>query len=226
MGIHFEGMGDVWEAMFAEGTRGVATCIAKTTSEGVLRKRCQVLYQEEETHIALLQYPEQADIQSAVLLVKTKDAQNMQLWSAYPLLHGIPNTLEITHTHTWSNGVEGVVAAHLVEDGPLITFFVPFYFRDFTTFTPGAKLTVSLGALAFSLKKANAMNISVDEGPLYETLGKDFLTENSGKKEKDFPAEKLELTVASLLLSSDYVCEWTYRCPVLAVEHIAVRLSS
>lgn len=220
MGIHFEGMGNVWGAMFADESKGIADCIALTTSNGALHKNCQIVYQEEKTHVALLQAPEKGDIQSAVLLVKNDDMQKMQVWSAYPLFQGVPNTLEITRAHTWSNGVEGVVAAHLAEDGPPISFFAPFYFRDFTKFTPGAILSVSLGALAFTLKKAENMTFPVDKGPFYDLQLKGFLEENPGKTEADFSPPEVSLAGARILMPAAYVCEWSYRCPVLAVEYV------
>lgn len=218
MAIHFEGLGNAWAAVFGESSEGITQCLPWVLAEGTLKQDCQVIYKEDKKHIALLQAPAAGDIQAATLLVKTEQAKNMEVWSGYPVLQGIPNNLVINKTHTWSNGVEGVVSAHAANDGPPVTFFAPFYFRDFMKFAPGATLSISLGALAFKISKAEANPFTISEGPFYEMRLAEFLKENPEKTKEDFPHVEVSYAGARVLLPAAYACEWTFRCPVLGVE--------
>lgn len=220
MGIHFEGLGDVWGSLFPDGSKAISECIALATSSGTLQENCQVIYQENKTHVALIQAPEKGDIQSAVLLVKKEDMQDMHVWSGYPLLQGVPNRLEITKVHTWSNGVEGVVAAEAGQGGPPVTFFAPFYFRDSPKFLPGMTFSISLAALAFHLKKAQDITFPVETGPFYDLKLEEFLKENPGKVAADFIPPDMTFAGASILLPATYVCEWRYRVPVLSIDYV------
>jgi hypothetical protein len=143
------------------------------------------------------------------------------LWSAYPLLEGIPAQLTIDKTHTWTNGVEGVVAAHMAESGLPISFFAPFYLRDFADLTIyGGTKAVNLAALAFKLRQAGSQEFSVCEGPFYEDRLQAFLEENPEKNKADFTPPVVSYRGAKILLPSKYSTEWQFRCPVLAVEEV------
>ena len=217
MAVHFEGLGNIWDAVFAEGSEGFTQCLSWVTSKGVLKKGCQVIYKEDERHIALVQAPAEGDVRATALLVSAENLGKMEVWSGYPLLQGIPNELTITKAHTWSNGVEGVVAAQASNDGPPVTFFGGFYFRDFMKFVPGANLSVSLGALALKISQAEARSLTVSEGPFYEMRLAEFLRENPEKSKEDFVPVQVSYAGARILFPGTYACEWTFRCPVLAV---------
>jgi hypothetical protein len=118
--------------------------------------------------------------------VTQPENKNWEVCSAYPLFEGKPNALTIIQKHTWSNGVEGVVAAELAEGGAPISFFAPLYLRDFDGLAMGSGKVVNLGALAFSLRQAEHQEFTINKGPLYEDRLKAFLDENPGKAESDF----------------------------------------
>ena len=137
-------------------------------------------------------------------------------------MEGLPNPLRIRKSHTWSNGLEGVVAAERVHDGPPVTFFAPFFFRDEPRFEPETEALVSLAALAFSCRKAGMQKFSVEEGPWYEEELQRFLAKNPGKSEADFSAPVVSMQGARILMPQRYACEWQYRCPVLEVARTEV----
>jgi hypothetical protein len=116
--------------------------------------------------------------------------------------------------------VEGVVAARMASGGPPISFFAPFYLRDFADFALGSDTVVNLSALAFSLRQADQEEFTVTEGVFYKQCLHNFLEENPDKTEADFSPPIVSLDGAKILLPAHYSCEWQFRCPVLAVEEV------
>lgn len=224
-GVHFEGLGDVWAAVFGEDEENeVVRCLQWVASEGVLLPGCDVVYEAEGRRVALLQAPAEGDLRVAALVAGEDGQAGMGLVSSYPLLDGPANDLVVAGVHAWSNGLEGVVAARLAPDGPPLTFFAPFHFRDFQRFRPGARLSVSLGAMALSLRKARLSELEVSEGPLHELGLAERRAGNPDGDPTDLPAStKVSLAGSSILLPSRYVCEWEYRCPVLDVAETELR---
>lgn len=218
MAEHFEGLGNVWHAIFGEND-SIAPRLPMVLEQGKMLENCHVVY-EDNTLVALIQYSESADMRAGALVVKTPDSGQTELWSCFPIMQGLPNRLKIRKSHPWGNGVEGVVAAERAGDGPPVTFFAPFYFREFASFTPGAERTIRLAALALSCEKAELQEFAVDKGAFYEIQRKRFLEENPDKTEKDFSAPVVSMRGSRLLFPRTYACEWEYRCPILAVEQI------
>ena len=217
MAAHFEGLGDIWEALLGQKSR-LAECLASTAREGKCYERCAVHFRDGGSTVMLVQYPDNGrDIRSGMLLAVPAAGDKTVMVSCFPMMQGLPNPLHIRKAHTWTNNIEGVVAAEHAHDGPPVSFFAPFFFRDKSLFAPGAEVSVSLAALAFSCRKAAMQRFSVDEGPLYEQELQRFLEENPKKSEADFTAPVVSMEGARILLPQPYACEWQYRCPVLAV---------
>jgi len=217
MGEHFEGLGNVWHALFDDDD-SIVQYLPTIITQGKLHDDCQRVYQDG-TFVALLHYPsDQVDICAGVLIDKAPDSNNMVFKSCFPIMKGIPNSLYIKKSHTWENGIEGVVAAERVGDGPPVSFFAPFYFRDFDSFVPNVEKTVHLAALAFSCEKAELKEFTVDKGGFFEMQLQEFVDNNPGKTAKEFSAPVVSMRGSRILLQSKYTCEWEYRCPVLNVE--------
>ncbi|MDR3038907.1 MAG: hypothetical protein LBV21_06435 [Candidatus Adiutrix sp.] len=217
---HFEGLGNVWSAILGEDG-SFTSIIPEIIAKGSISSQNQARY-DDETRVIMIQYPEKGSVRSGALLVKKRTGKTNELYSAYPILEGKPNNLTIAGTHAWSNGVEGVVAAYnSVEDCSPISFYAPFYFRDFAKIKPKTEVIVNLGALAFLLKKAEPEEFTMTEGAIYELQRQQFLEENPGKTEADFVPRPVSLQGSKILLPSGYSCEWHFRCPVLAVEEVS-----
>ena len=216
---HFEGMGNAWSALLGEN--GSITDILPTViAQGKPIPVCRASDNASQTDVLLMLYPKENSVRTGALLVTSAENKNWELCSAYPLLEGMPTALTINKTHTWGNGVEGVVAAHLHEEGPPISFFAPFYLRDFADLPPRADKVVNLAALAFSLRQAEPQEFSVREGPFYENRLQAFLEENPERTKTDFTPPVVSFCGAKILLPSGYSTEWQFRCPVLAVEEV------
>lgn len=221
MAEHFEGLGEVWGALLGQAPL-IREHLATIGRDGVCHEYCSVLFQSADLTASLLQYPDNGRDIRAGMLLATPSGEKTSLVSCFPVMEGLPNPLRIRKSHTWSNGLEGVVAAERVHDGPPVTFFAPFFFRDEPRFAPEAEVMVSLAALAFSCRKAAMQSFSVEEGPWYEEELQRFLEKNPGKSEADFSAPVVSMRGARILMPQHYACEWQYRCPVLDVARTEI----
>jgi len=212
---HFEGMGNVWSALLGED-QSFTDVLPTVISEG----KTHPIRDNGGINVVLVQYPEENRVRAGVLLVTQPDNKNWEVWSAYPLFEGRPSALTIIQKHTWTNGVEGVVAAELAGRGAPISFFAPFYLRDFAGLAMESEKVVNLGALAFSLRQAEHQEYTIDKGPFFEDRLKAFLEEDPDKTESDFSAPIVSMKGAKVLLPAHYSCEWQFRFPVLAVEEV------
>lgn len=214
-GEHFEGLGDAWNAILHDEAVFIER-LPRFVEESKLLPGCQVRY-EDGSQVLLLQYPDAGSLRAGILAVRTPENEKMEIWSSFPILEGLSNSLRITSTHTWSNNVEGVVAARKENDGPPITYFDPFYFRDFEKLAPGAQLDISLAALALKIEPAELQEFALDKGQLYEMRLKEFLDKYPDKSEAEFAPPVVSMRGARILLPAQYVSEWEFRCPILTV---------
>jgi len=216
---HFEGLGNAWSALLGENG-SIADILPTIIAQGRPVPVCRASDNASQKDVLLMLYPPESSVCAGALLVTSAENTNLGLYSAYPFLEGLPVALTISKTHTWSNGVEGVVAAHLHGDGPPVSFFAPFYLRDFAGLPPEADKIVNLAALAFTLCRAEPQEFTVPEGPFYEDRLQAFLEENPDKTKTDFTPPVVSFGGAKILLPSGYSAEWQFRCPVLAVEEV------
>ena len=217
MGKHFEGLGNAWEALFGDSDL-FAQHLPTVVAQGTIGENGCVMY-HDETIVYLLQYPDcQSSVRVGVLCVTSPNKDNIEVYSFYPVMEGLPNQLVITKRHTWTNGIEGVVAAECADNGPPASFFAPFYYREATAFSKGLRQTVYLAALAMSCEKAEQERFTIDKGPFFEMKLQEFLKENPRKTVNDFSAPVISMCGVRMLMPSQYVCEWEYRFPILAVE--------
>jgi hypothetical protein len=113
------------------------------------------------------------------LVVSGIEEGSNQLWSAYPVCaEGMKSRLVIDAVKAWDNaGIEGIIEAS-VPDGGMITFFDPYYFLNKDGYHLGEEVTVALGALAYTLQKAEQLEIEVHEGEMLEIHRKNLLEQD------------------------------------------------
>jgi hypothetical protein len=211
-GKHAETLGDVWNAILGDSEK-VSPWINETVAKGGKTSPTTVIHDGKEIEAVLMHYPNEGLAKMGVLYAKAQADESWSLYSAFPIFAGIGNSLSISGVHTWGNGIEGVVAASKA-GGPPAVFFDPFYFKEMDKFLPGAELKVSLSALAFRIGKAEATELPVHGGEFYETKLKEFLDANPEKSKDDFEPPKLKFQGSRILMPTQYVCEWFFRCPV------------
>lgn len=221
-GEHFEGLGDVWEAILGP-TENFIEIAVKFALDYNFPDRSQHI-DEAGNLILLTRSPAEGDMAAGVLNTREAESNELRVRSCYPLLQGHPNPLVILETHTWANGLEGAVAAQKHPNGPPLDFFAPFYFLDQKYFEQAIHekevLITELGAAAFSLRAAEVKEYTVNEGPLYETMLERFLKENPEKTQADFQDVTITTQGLRMLMPTQYACEWAYRCPVEALEEL------
>lgn len=217
MGEHVEGMGDAWNAFFGEAKQ-ITDWLPKMVTEGKARKIRVVHNAGEEMHVTMLEYPTQSGVRIGMLVVKKQGEESAELWSCTPIFEGVTNNITIQNTHAWENGLEGVVAGKIGEDGPRITFYAPYYYYECDQYDFGAQLQIKLAGLALIAEKAEPNVIAIDKGPFFEIELQKFLHDNKGKTRSDFKPPVLSMAGSKILFPTKYACEWSFRCPVLAVE--------
>ena len=97
--------------------------------------------------------------------MRASNDDEMDFWSGFPVMKGLPNLVKIKKLHDWSNLVEGVVLAQILGGGPVFSFYAPFYFRDFAAFVPDSEQTIFLSALALTCKRSVFEEFSVEDVP-------------------------------------------------------------
>jgi hypothetical protein len=212
-GEHSETLGDIWDAVLGDSEK-MTPLLSEAIAKGEKTDQVMLLRNEEEIEVTMLQYPNNGLIKVGMLLVKTKADESWIFYSAYPILDGIRNPLTINAIHTWKNGVEGVVSAERTPDGPPVTFFDPFYFKEQKQLTPETDQNITLAALALSIRQTIMNEFVVKEGAFYEDRLKEFLEKNPDKSKNDFSPPEISLRGARILFPTQYVCEWEYRCNV------------
>ena len=233
LGSHFEGLGDAWEVLLGEFSEEMEEgdelslreklfyhICAQTLDKGVLDPSCLVLYQANNMRVALVQSDPRKSVQAGVLIRGDDADSNHILVNGYPILQGLPNSMDILEAHTWSNGVEGEVLARMAGSATTpVSFFAPFYFRDFAQFEEDRRCTIFLAALALSISQAKQKSVIIDEGEFYEMELKQFLAKNTGKTAADFSGPEIILEGARMLFPSDTASCQEFRVPVLEVRY-------
>jgi hypothetical protein len=111
-------------------------------------------------------------------LVVGEIEEGNNLWSAYPVCaEGMNFRLVIDAVTPWDNGIEGIIEAS-VRDGGTISFFDPYFFLNKDDYRLGEEVTVTLGALAYMLRKAEQLEIEIHEGDMLELHRQNVLAED------------------------------------------------
>lgn len=107
--------------------------------------------------------------------------ETLDFWTGYPFLsQGIRVDLEITRIKKWDNGIEAEITGE-TSSGLPVTYFDLFYFRDALDYEIGKKITVELGALAFTVHKPFHKPIIIDDPQAIAKHHEALKEENDGK---------------------------------------------
>jgi len=112
------------------------------------------------------------------LVVSGIENDSNEFWSGYPVCsEGISNRVVIDEIKPWENGIEGTIEGHFPEDG-MVSFFDPYFFLNKVRYRKGEEVAVTLGALAYTLYKAEHLELNITEGPLLEIHRQRMLEED------------------------------------------------
>lgn len=209
---HFEALGDIW-AGFAGASDVFPTgkIYPKIVNDGIVAWS----HDDGKLKVYVFQLPGKADVAMGVACVDN-DQKALEIYTAFPVLAGKVNELNLTGAYTWENGIEGEIAVSMDYTGGF-SFYAPFYLRDFMPFRPG-KAKVEIAALAFDLQKAEKQQFVIGKGPLYDIGLADFLKDNPGKNAVDYEGAHVDASKVHMLLASPYVAEFQTQFPVQKVE--------
>lgn len=166
------GHGDHWAAIERDSTEFIAEMLPRICSEGKLIGKNAFTHSMEDVPnkvgIAFgLQYAD-TPLNFLVLVVGEIEEDSNLLWSGYPVCaDGIKCRIVIEAIKAWDNGIEGTIEAYIPEGG-IISFFDPYFFLNKESYIVGKEVTVKLGALAYTLQKADQLEIQITEGPMLE----------------------------------------------------------
>jgi hypothetical protein len=217
-GEHFEGLGNIWGAIVED----TSLLFGEPLRQSEVANRRKVTFGDKVIDVSLLRYSKDSSIAVGYLLILNDKTHRNELHSAFPIFEGLPNSLTILNTHTWGNGIEGVVAANTGYDGLRIDFYDPYYFEDSSKLIKGEKRELFISALALNLRQAEKNELSINYGHFYESELQEFLKENPDKTKADFPAVALSLKGMCMFLPTSIVGENQFRCPVLEVKKVSV----
>ena len=212
---HVEALGDAW-ATLLDGPQLMPQVVSTVISEGGTRTAWQSKNKGREQ--IMLAWPQENLVRAAVVLHGEEEGKLIPA-TAVPLLEGAPNDMTLEDLHPWANGIEAHVAACRNEDAQPLWFYTPLYFRDREALsTPGVRHTVMLAGLAYGLRRALLDDMTLTDGPSFESWAQKWLEENPDKGRLDVPPLKLSLRGANILLPSPHYTVYQMRTTILAVE--------
>jgi hypothetical protein len=213
---HDETHGWAWDAIGFEDRDVLLENIQKSVQNGSLVEN--MIVDNNGRKVFYLVYPNNNPVQIC-LLIKSDENENM-LESFYPVVEGIENEITILEKHRWENNLEGEVIADF-NDAVAISFFAPFFCKEFDNIKH-KKTKVFLAGIADNIEIEDDEETTISEGPFYEVLLNEFLSENPGKTKDDFEPIKISMKGASVFLSTDYTSYFQFRGTVQAIETVSI----
>ena len=188
--MHFEGLGMPWAVLLgANPANLMSQVIATVLNAGGTRPTWRWQNKDSENNVTdyvLMAWPKEEPVRAAVL-VAGPEGDKMHPVDAFPLLQGLPNDLTVAEVHPWKEGHGANVAAQVDEDHSPMWFYDPLYERDRQDLTEGVMQTFLVAGLAFSVRKALLDELTITQGPYYESHAAKWLEENPGKGRLDDP---------------------------------------
>lgn len=225
-GEHFEGLGNMWEAVGVENMQEYIQQLSKkatylikndtplSENDRLFMQYMQIIYRD--CGVVLGFAPQlNEDIQIA-LLVKEGD-KCLEFLSAYPFMRGFPNEVTIEGYHTWESGIEGVFMAGF-HDMTSVTWFDPFYLYTKNAQPLHKKAEIMFSGLALKLEKTKSKVMTVHHGGLFQLRLEEFLKNHPNKTAAAMPPVKIELGKATLFLPTSYATEYEYQAKINHVK--------
>lgn len=166
------GHGDHWATIEKDSTDFIAEMLPKICTDGKLIGKNAFTHSMDDVPnkvgIAFGLLYADTPVNFLALIVGEIEEDSNLLWSGYPVCaKGIECRLVIEEIKPWENGIEGVIEAY-VPGGGLISFFDPYFYLNRDSYIVGKEFAVRLGALAYTLNKADQLEIQITEGPMLE----------------------------------------------------------
>jgi hypothetical protein len=212
---HMSTPGDVWATLFNSPKETIAA-IKRNRAKGVLVHETSSEgpegYWEEES---LLTIPHASSL-GFVTKKKTEFIFDV------PVVPGTPHEATFRSTFAWfeeSSLLGEVTFANNTWNEPL-SAFVPYFFRFANRLAAGDPAVFDLAAVACDIHKAEPAEYTIDRGPLYDTCLKEFLDENPGKTELDFPEIKIQTAGMKMMMPTPCSSIYIFRTTIKEVERI------
>lgn len=213
---HFEGLGDAWAVLTGQNPVSLMPQVVGTVlHEGGTRSAWQ--WKRKGREYVLMAWPQDQPVRAAVLMAGNEGGE-LRPVNALPLLEGLPNDLTVDEVHPWASGDSANVAVTMLEGKNPMWFCDPLYGRDHDDLTPGITHTFLLAGLAYGLRKALLDEVTVTQGPQYESYAAAWLTENPDKSRLDVPPLKVSVAGRHMIMPGRRFCEYQMRGVVEEVQ--------
>ncbi len=219
--MHFEGLGMPWAVLLgANPANLMSQVVATVLNAGGTRPSWRWQTKDSENRVTdyvLMAWPKEEPVRAAVL-VAGPEGDKMHPVDAFPLLQGLPNDLTVAEVHPWKEGRGANVAAKVDEDHNPMWFYDPLYERDHNDLTEGVLQTFLVAGLAFSVRKALLDELTITQGPYYESHASKWLEEHPGAGRLDVPPLKIPMAGRHLIFPGRSFGEYELRARILQVE--------
>lgn len=219
--MHFEGLGLPWAVLLGGNpSQLMSQVVATVLSAGGTRPSWRWQTKNSEnlvTDYVVMAWPKEEPVRAAVL-VAGPEGEKMQPVDAFPLLQGLPNDLTVAEVHPWKEGRGADVAARVDEDHSPMWFYDPLYDRDRNDLTVDVMQTFLVAGLAFSVRKALLDELTITQGPYYESHAAKWLEENPGASRLDVPPLKIPMAGRHLIFPGRNFGEYELRARIVKVE--------
>ncbi len=212
---HFEGLGHQWAVLVGNPEALMPQIIGTVLHAGATREAWQRKDDTKET--MLMAWPQDEPIRAAAVVQGELEGK-LNTVTVAPLLDGLPNDLVVEDCIAWKSGVEANVGAAVFEGQKPVWFYNPLYFRDKEDLTPGVTHTFSLAGLALGLRKALLDEMTITQGPIYESHAEAWLQANPDKSRLDVPTLKVNLAGKQIIMPGRNFCEYEIRNTILQVD--------
>jgi hypothetical protein len=149
-------------------------------------------------------------------LLKIGDKRS-EVFSVFPLPKGDPVKINIETVLPWKNGLEGDVEGYL-PDGSNISFFAPFFLKEFADALPDDEIEVNLSGIATSIRDDTGTSFEINKGSFYEEMLKRFLKANRKMTEQYFIPPIVHIDGSMVLVSGRHYGVFDYRSPIFQLE--------
>ncbi|GHT50031.1 hypothetical protein FACS1894102_5270 [Spirochaetia bacterium] len=215
---HNEAHGDKWDALGFSDEEAL-DLIQESVQRGTTRKDMQSKLNQSGYELVPIVYPEQRPVKICSLITMKPDGNTADAF--YPIFEGHKNTIKIINKYTWENGLEGEVEFFRDKQFDL-SFYAPFYNKDFSNIEMNLEQEVYLAGLAFIVECVNEQKYEISKGDVYKMALQDFLKDNPGKTAIDFPSVTIHMAGAIILFPTSYSSEYEFRSRILSCEKFDV----
>ncbi len=187
------------------------------------KKDSQGRLQKGETVLA--KSHSKSDIGGMIVMVNDTDENGetiYNIWTGYPFCaKGVKHRLVLDEIQEWENGIEALITAYQ-EEGPTLTFFDPFFFKNKFRYKVGEEYEFFLAGMVYKIKPSGSQTLELPEHEGTQFLRK-HLAEKAGKPENS-ESIKLNLAgMAALIQTGESEDDYNFSGPVKEVDSYEFR---